>query len=109
LLALLAPQTTSSLFVLVFAFLGATMSGLRLGYSNFVLEMAPVEMRPTCVALQNTLLAPVAILPLVVGILIEVWSYPVLLAGGVLFMVVAAWLGIRLLDPRHGAEGACIV
>ena len=85
------------------------MSGLRLGYSNFVLEMAPVEMRPTCVALQNTLLAPVAVLPLVVGILIEAWSYPVLLAGGVLLMAMAVWLGIRLLDPRAGSEGACIV
>jgi MFS family permease len=109
LLALLAPLTLPSLFVLVFAFLGATMSGLRLGYSNFILEMAPVEMRPTCVALQSTLLAPVAVLPLVVGILIEAWSYPVLLASGVLFMAVAAWLGYRLLDPRYGTEGACIV
>jgi MFS family permease len=109
LLALLAPLTTAMLFLLVFAFLGATISGMRLGYSNFILEMAPVELRPTCVALQNTLLTPVALLPLVVGALIQVWSYTVLLAAGVLLMVIALWLGIRLLDPRHGEQGACVM
>jgi MFS family permease len=108
LLALLAPVLTPALFLLVFALLGATLSGLRLGYNNFVLEMATVEMRPTCVALQNTLLLPVVALPLVVGTLIEVWSYPALLAAGVVLMAIATWLGIRLLDPRHGPEGACL-
>jgi MFS family permease len=109
LLALLAPIVSPHLFVLVFAALGATISGMRLGYSNFVLEMAPVDLRPTCVALQNTMLAPVALMPLLVGFLIEVWSYPVLLAGGVLLMAIAIFLGLRLLDPRHGSEGACLV
>jgi MFS family permease len=109
LLALLAPLLSPILFVLVFAALGATISGMRLGYSNFVLEMAPVELRPTCVALQNTMLAPVALLPLVVGILIEAWSYPILLASGALLMAAAIVLGLRLLDPRHGPEGACLV
>ena len=79
LLALGAPVTSAALFFPVFAALGATLSGLRLGYTNFILEMAPVELRPTCIALQNTLLTPVAALPLVVGGLVEVFSYPVLL------------------------------
>lgn len=109
LMALLAPLTTPWLFLSVFAFLGATLSGLRLGYNNFILEMAPVELRPTCVALQSTLLTPVALLPLAVGALIQVWSYPILLATGVGLMVLALGLGIRLLDPRHGPEGACLV
>lgn len=109
LLALLAPYTTTALFVPVFASLGATISGVRLGYSNFILEMAPVELRPTCVALQNTLLTPVTLLPLVVGALIQAWSYTLLLAIGAGLMLVAIWLGLRLLDPRHGVEGACLV
>ena len=54
-------------FLLVFASMGATISGVRLGYSDLILEMADVELRPTCVALQNTLLAPVTLLPLVVA------------------------------------------
>jgi hypothetical protein len=24
-------------------------------------------------------------------------------------MVIAFWLGFRLLDPRHGEEGACLL
>ena len=109
LLALLAPWTTETLFVLVFALLGATTSGMRLGYPNFILEMAPVQLRPTCVALQNTLLLPVALLPLVVGALVDVWSYPGLLASGVILMAIATWMSFRLLDPRHGEEGACLL
>ena len=109
LLALLAPLTSELLFVPVFAALGATISGMRLGYSNFILEMAPVELRPTCIALQNTLLTPVAILPLVVGVLIAAWSYPTLLVMGVALMALAVFLSLRLLDPRHGADGACLM
>jgi MFS family permease len=109
LLALLAPIISPLLFLAVFATLGATISGVRLGYSNLILEMAPVELRPTCVALQNTLLTPVAVLPLVAGALIQAWSYPLLLGGGTVLMAVALFLGLRLLDPRHGAEGACLV
>jgi MFS family permease len=109
LLALVAPILTPVLFVPVFAFLGATISGMRLGYSNFILEMAPVELRPTCIALQNTLLMPVTLLPLVVGALIQAWSYPTLLAIGVVCMMITVGLGLRLLDPRHGQEGACLV
>jgi MFS family permease len=109
LLALLAPWTTALLFVPVFALLGATLSGMRLGYSNFILEMAPVALRPTCIALQNTLLLPVTLLPLAVGALIQAWSYPALFITGAVLMAAAVWLGLRLLDPRHGAEGACLV
>ncbi|MFN2241093.1 MAG: MFS transporter [Anaerolineae bacterium] len=108
LLSLLAPYTTAALFLPVFACLGATLSGTRLGYSNFILEMAPVELRPTCVALQNTLLAPVSLLPLIVGALIQAWSYPALLAMGTVLMAFTLYLALRLLDPRHGTEGACL-
>jgi len=108
LLSLLAPYTTADLFLPVFACLGATLSGTRLGYSNFILEMAPVELRPTCVALQNTILAPVTLLPLIVGALIQAWSYPALLAIGTALMAFTIYLALRLLDPRHGAEGACL-
>ncbi|MCA9932666.1 MAG: MFS transporter [Ardenticatenaceae bacterium] len=107
LFALLAPMNTL-FFLPVFAFLGATTSGMRLGYSNFILEMASVELRPTCVALQNTLLTPVSLLPLFVGGLVLIMSYPVMLSIGAVLMLLNIWVAYRLLDPRHGAEGACL-
>jgi succinate-semialdehyde dehydrogenase/glutarate-semialdehyde dehydrogenase len=43
-----------------FFLIGTTMSGLRLGDSNIILEMSPDHLRATCVALLGTLLAPLA-------------------------------------------------
>jgi len=40
---------------------------------------------------------------------VEAWSYPLLLGGGAGLMAVAVALGLRLLDPRHSAQGACLV
>ena len=108
LLALLVPATTPLLFLPVFAFLGATISGMRLGYSNFILEMASVELRPTCVALQNTLLTPVSLLPLIAGAVIGTISYSVLLAGGTLLMVVNIVVAVWLIDPRHDPGSGCV-
>ena len=95
-------------FLLVFASMGATISGVRLGYSNLILEMADVELRPTCVALQNTLLAPVTLLPLVVGGLIAVVSFPALFIAGVVLMGIALLLGVRIIDPRNDPSGECV-
>jgi len=107
LLALLTPAGLPQLYVLVFVLLGAAMSGLRLGHPNLLLEMAPAHIRPTCVALQNTLVAPVVLLPLAVGIAVQVVSYQVLLALGVAVMAVAMLLALRLRDPRRNPDGAC--
>jgi len=108
LLALLTPASRPELYAIVFALIGATMSGMRLGHVNFLLEMAPPEIRPTCVALQNTLLTPAALLPLVVGALIQTLSYPILLGAGAALMLLSLLLALSLLDPRHGPEGACL-
>ena len=108
LFALLVPLATPILFMPVFAFLGATMSGMRLGYSNFILEMASVDLRPTCVALQNTLLTPVNLLPLVTGALIGAISYPMLLGGGTLLMAANVVMAVILIDPRHNPESGCV-
>ena len=108
LLALLAPGISTALFVPVFFFLGATISGMRLGYSNFILEMAPLGLRPTCVALQNTLLTPVALLPLAVGGVLQVISYPTLLGIGLVIMTANLIMTFLILDPRHDPAGACV-
>ncbi len=105
--ALLAPVTVEALFV-TFALVGAAMSGVRLGYVNFILEMASEELRPTCVALQNTLLAPIALLPLAIGAVGTLIDLRIVFALAVGMMAVSTVVSLRLRDPRHGAEGACI-
>lgn len=108
LLTLAVPLLTSQLFILVFAFLGASISGMKLGYSNIILEMADVELRPTCVALTNTLLAPVALLPLAAGALVAALPFTYLLIAGILLTVLNLVVSAGILDPRKDPTGACI-
>jgi MFS family permease len=103
----LGARPVPGLFIVVFALMGTTISGVRLGFNNMILEMASVSLRPTCVALQNTLLTPVMLLPLVVGVLAEVWSYEALFWAGALVMVPGFWAALKIRDPRFHAEAAC--
>jgi MFS family permease len=93
---------------LTFFLVGATMSGLRLGYSNFILEMAPDHLRATCVALLGTLLAPLALVPLAIGIVVTWVPLATVLLLDAVAMTGAIVMSTLLRDPRHGAEGACI-
>jgi len=95
-------------FLGVFAGIGATMSGVRLGYGNLILEMAVPELLPTCVALQNTLLAPVALMPLAVAGLATVVTYPTLFSAGTALMLVGVIVAFRVIDPRHDPDGKCL-
>ncbi|MEA2022703.1 MAG: MFS transporter [Actinomycetota bacterium] len=91
-----------------FFLVGATMSGLRLGYANIILEMAPDHLRATCVALLGTLLAPLALLPLAIGIVVTWVPLAAVLFLDVVAMTGAVVVSLLLRDPRHGAEGVCI-
>lgn len=106
-LVALSAGATPALLLVVFLLLGMTMSGMRLGYQNLVLEMASLDLRPTCVALQNTLLTPVVLLPLVVGGLLDVFSYQTLFWAGTVIMVVAIVPALRIRDPRFHPDAMC--
>ena len=93
---------------LTFFLVGTTMSGLRLGYSNIILEMSPDHLRATCVALMGTLLAPLAVIPLVMGIAVTWIPLGVILLVDAVAMTGAVVASFVVRDPRHGADGACI-
>lgn len=109
LLAVLLPGIAPMAYALVFVLLGAMLSGLKLGFSNFILEMAVPDMRATCVALQNTLIAPITLLPLVAGFLIEGSSFALVFGVQAALMVVGLAVSVKLLDPRTDQAGACIM
>jgi Na+/melibiose symporter-like transporter len=108
LLALILSGTAPAAYVLVFVLIGAMLSGMRLGYSNFILEMAQPEMRATCVALQNTLIAPITLLPLLAGVLIAETSFGLVFGVQTLLMIGGLIIALNLLDPRSDKAGACI-
>ena len=93
---------------LTFFLVGTTMSGLRLGYSNIILEMSPDHLRATCVALMGTLLAPLAVIPLVMGIAVTWIPLGVILLVDAVAMTGAVVASFVVRDPRHGVDGACI-
>ncbi len=104
----ISPNLATAAYGAVFALLGALHSGRRIGFDNFVLEMAAPEMRATCVALQNTLLAPITVLPLVAGFLIDRLSFGVVFGAEAILLTAGLLILIKLLDPRHHTDGVCI-
>ncbi|MEN8239968.1 MAG: MFS transporter [Actinomycetota bacterium] len=110
--AALAALTALSLgplpLYLTFFLVGTTMSGVRLGYSNIILEMSPDYLRATCVALLGTLLAPLALVPLVIGIAVTWVPVSFVLVVDAVAMTGAVVAALVVRDPRNGAEGACI-
>ncbi len=108
LLAIVLPQIFPLAYSLVFVLVGAMLSGVSIGYSNFILEMASPNIRSTCVALKNTLLIPMALFPLVAGVLLEDIPFNFIFGGNVVLASVGIILAFQLIDPRHNDAGKCL-
>ncbi len=101
-LALFTPAALPWLFGGVFLLLGFTLSGMRVGYSNYLWEMSAEETRPVCVALQNTVLAP-----LLVGLLSDRLSYTLLFSVAAVAWLLSLVLAMRLGEPRTDPQARC--
>jgi MFS family permease len=88
-------------FGAVFFFLGFTLSGIRLGYSNYMLDVSPEAERPTYLGFMNTFLAPVLLLSTVGGFIIERTSYEVLFFTVIGAGIVAFLFANQLEEPRR--------
>lgn len=110
LVAMLVPASAGWAFVLVFVLMGATLTGVEMSTGNFLLEVTPSLVRPTCIALLNTLTAPLILFPLFGG-----WLIQRVASFGLMFWIVVATsllafiLATGLRDPRHDPQGKCIV
>ena len=101
------PASLSWLYGGVFLLLGATLSGMQVGYSNIILEMADDSARPVCVALQNTALAPLALAPLLVGVLTAWLSYPTLFVIASVLALGSLVVALILREPRYDPSARC--
>lgn len=54
---------------------GAAFNGRSVGFQSALLELAPTAERPTFAALNAILVLPVAVLPLLAGLLLQSWPY----------------------------------
>ena len=62
----------------IFFFLGATISGLDLGHTNYLLQIAPEEKRPIYVGFLNTVVGPTLLLSAVGGLIVQLFSFALL-------------------------------
>ena len=79
----------SLLLVVVFALIGAHTSGTGIGFKNYLLEIAPVPLRPAYIAVAGTLAGFLFLLPIAGGFVVDLWGYQaaflattVVVAGG---------------------------
>ncbi len=90
-LALLSSVAGWELLIAVFVLIGFSGSGGQIGFTNYLLEIAPEHLRPTYIALRGTLVGLTWVLPILGGLLIDATSYQVT------FLVTAAMLTMALL------------
>ncbi len=87
-------------FGIVFFFLGFTLSGIRLGQTNYMLDVSPDAERPTYLGFMNTLLAPILLLSMLGGYIIERTSFEALffavMGTAVLALLISFWMD----EPR---------
>ena len=88
------------LYGAVFFFLGATISGLDMGYLNYLLEIAPEEKRPIYLGFLNTVIGPTIFLSAVGGLIIQVSSFAFLYALVLALSLVAILFSLRLKNMK---------
>jgi MFS family permease len=86
----------------IFFFLGATISGLDLGYMNYLLQIAPEERRPIYVGFLNTVVGPTLFLSAAGGLIIQFSSFEFLYAIMLVISVGAVFLSLSLGKANPG-------
>jgi MFS family permease len=107
LLALVAHTADGGLLIqaypLVYVALGVLGSTIMLGFYNYLLEIAPDDMRPSYVGLSNTLLGVLTLAPTVGGWLLEATSYTVLFGVTTVLVFLGFLIALRLGPPTQMA------
>jgi MFS family permease len=84
------------IFGLTFFFNGAVLSGTSMGYTNYLLEIAPEDSRPISVGLVHTIIAPTVFLSSIGGLILEISNFWVLF-GITLILLIISYLYITYL------------
>lgn len=88
------------LYGAIFFFLGATMSGMDMGYTNYLLEIAPEDKRPIYVGFLNTIVGPTIFLSAVGGLIIQVSLFAFLYSLVFLVSIGSIFLSLALTETK---------
>jgi len=100
LLALLSSGVGWMLLIGVFVLIGFSTSGGGIGFTNYLLEIAPERLRPTYIALQGTLMGLVIVLPILGGLVIDAFSYQATFSVTLAALITAILLSFTLKPVR---------
>lgn len=92
--------------IVAFVLAGASMSAMSVGFGGYILELGTSEIRPLLYAMEGTLLMPLYFMPLFGGWLADVFGFEILLGSGVVLLMAALIMTIKLCEPREGGK-AC--
>ena len=90
-----------ALYASIFFFLGATIAGLDMGYTNYLLEIAPEERRPIYIGFLNTIVGPTIFLSAVGGLIIQLSSFTFLYSIVFLISIVSIFLSLSLGETKR--------
>jgi len=101
LLALLSPGVGWRLLIAVFVLIGFSTSGGGIGFTNYLLEIAPEHLRPTYIALSGTLNGLTIALPILGGLVIDMSSYQATFLVTLAALITALLLSLTLKPVRN--------
>ncbi|MCD6416901.1 MAG: MFS transporter [Planctomycetes bacterium] len=104
LLGLLSSVVGWELLIAVFALIGFSMSGAGIGFTNYLLEIAPEHLRPTYIALQGTSMGLIIVFPILGGLLIDACSYEATFLVTMVALTIGLLLSLRLKEVRKVGE-----
>jgi hypothetical protein len=84
----------------VYVGLGVVNSLWMMGFFNYLLEVAPVRLRPAYIGTANTIMGPLTLTPIIGGWLLDNSSYPALFAIAAVLALAGFLLSTRLKSPR---------
>lgn len=93
-------------FPLVYFFAGAAFGAGYIGFTNYIIDVAPASVRPTYIGLSSTLMAPLGFLSAVGGVLATAFGYEVVFGISAAVGLVGVVLAFRLREPRSVAAAA---
>lgn len=103
LLALLSLAVGWELLVAVFVLIGFAISGGGIGFTNYLLEIAPDDLRPAYIALRGTLTGLMFVAPVLGGLLVDMYSYRFVFSVTSAVLLMTVVLSFRLKPVRSHA------
>ncbi|HSL93952.1 MAG TPA: MFS transporter [Bacillota bacterium] len=86
--------------LLLFFCIGGTLSGMWMGFTNYLLELVDDVDRPTYIGMMNTLTAPFTFLPVLGGLIIQRVSHEALFICTLAFVLAGSIMAYTLPEPR---------